>query len=215
MREYIVKYGETIGDVCLNACGSILAWPQILDLNNFTDWNPVLTVGSVLQVPEIIEPFYVKELSNYPASNNVNITDLNSKIATFKALLVYTTTNVYTKPTNPVNVVKYTVKQGETISDVVLNATGSILNWSKILDANNFTEWVPTLTKGQQLNIDYDNLQQNVKFALDVYPACNNSDIRDLDTLINDLIVKLTPPTKTFEDGNIFDFEDGLDYKFE
>jgi hypothetical protein len=215
MSEYSVKYGDSILDVALNGCGSYLAWSDILDLNDFTDWNPTLSVGSALLIPDVIDEYTKKELSKYPASNNIDIIDLSTKLATFKALLVSSTTNVYTQPENVVNQVKYTVKQGETIGDIVLNATGSILNWSKMLDVNDFTEWVPTLTKAQKLNIDYDSFQENVKFVLNNFPACNNTDILDLDAQISAFIAKLTPPTKIFEDGNIFDFEDSIDYKFE
>ena len=74
----------------------------------------------------------------------------------------------------------YTVKVGEDISDVILNSTGSLLNWDAILQANNFTDWTPILSIGQQIFIpDGVNttlqLQSNVQRILAKYPACNNS----------------------------------------
>ena len=47
----------------------------------------------------------------------------------------------------------YTVKNGETITDVCFNAAGSILAWEAILSANNFTDWTPDLQVGQVLQI--------------------------------------------------------------
>jgi len=74
----------------------------------------------------------------------------------------------------------YTVKVGEDISDVILNSTGSLLNWDAILQANNFTDWTPILSVGQQIFIpDGVNttlqLQSNVQRILAKYPACNNA----------------------------------------
>ena len=73
----------------------------------------------------------------------------------------------------------YTVKASESISDVVLNATGSLKNWDSILTANNLTDWTPILSVGQQIFIpDGINttlqLQSNVQRILTKYPACNN-----------------------------------------
>lgn len=69
----------------------------------------------------------------------------------------------------------YTVKPGESIGDVVMNSTGSLLNWDAVLTANGFTDWTPTLFAGQVLTIP-DNVQvdANTRRQLQSYPACNN-----------------------------------------
>lgn len=70
----------------------------------------------------------------------------------------------------------YTVRYGETISDVILNSTGNIANWDAILTANDFSDWTPQLSAGDVLLIpdglpvDNDTLAQ-----LAIYPANNRS----------------------------------------
>ena len=70
----------------------------------------------------------------------------------------------------------YIVKAGECFSDVVLNATGTLLNWDSILEANGYEDWTPILTPGQVLIIP-DGLQTDVNTirGLSIYPAVNNS----------------------------------------
>lgn len=110
----------------------------------------------------------------------------------------------------------YIVKEGETITDVVLNTTGSIDNWNAILEANSFTDWVPSLIAGQSIIIpDTVVIQTNVLREMQIYPACNNSGINNLQTQIDELISRLSKPTKLFEDENEFIFEDGVDYIYE
>lgn len=111
----------------------------------------------------------------------------------------------------------YTVKDGETISDVVLNATGSINNLDSILTANNFTEWVPTLTTGQTIIIPTTVvIQPNVLRDLAIYPANNRMENSTLNVQINDFISILAELNgKTFEDSQVFDFEDNIIYEFE
>lgn len=83
----------------------------------------------------------------------------------------------------------YNVSQGETISDVVLNATGSIDNWNLIVVANNFGTFTPELSANQQIDIpDSVVIQTNVLGVLAKYPAVNNSGISNLDEQINELI---------------------------
>lgn len=85
----------------------------------------------------------------------------------------------------------YTVRTGETIRDVCLNATGTIDNWEAILTANNFSEWVPTLTSGQKIIIpDTVEIQNNVLVITTQYPANNDANIPNLNALISDLISK-------------------------
>ena len=70
----------------------------------------------------------------------------------------------------------YIVQAGETIGDVVMNATGNYNNWDAVLTANGFTDWTPDLVPGQIIqipdaivNVDANNLAQLRK-----YPAANN-----------------------------------------
>lgn len=110
----------------------------------------------------------------------------------------------------------YTIKEGETITDVSLNATGTIGNWSLILEANGFTDWTPALVAGQSIIIpDGVEIQNNTLRELKIYPAANNPGISNLDEQISELIGKFTPPTIQFEDGEDYIFEDGNDYSFE
>lgn len=110
----------------------------------------------------------------------------------------------------------YVVKEGETITDVCFNATGTINNWSAILEANGFTDWTPVLIAGQSIIIpDTVEVQNNVLRALQIYPTCNNSGISNLVALISELIGKFTPPQIAFEDDNEETFEDGVDYTYE
>lgn len=70
----------------------------------------------------------------------------------------------------------YIVKSGETISDVVLNSTGSLNNWDTILTANSFNDWTPELVVGQEIVIpDGVSADNNVVRQLATYPACNFS----------------------------------------
>lgn len=111
----------------------------------------------------------------------------------------------------------YTVKEGETISDVVLNATGSIDNWFAILDANDMTSWVPTITTGDLILIpDSVILQPNVQRNLQIYPANNRSEISNLNVQMNNFVAILQSLTiKDFQSTEEFYFEDNLQYEFE
>jgi uncharacterized protein (TIGR02145 family) len=74
----------------------------------------------------------------------------------------------------------YTVKYGEGITDVVLNATGNLANWQAILNANGFTEWIPALTAGQVVTIpDGVVINPRVKAMLLSYPRISGSVIPD------------------------------------
>lgn len=88
----------------------------------------------------------------------------------------------------------YTVRVGETIRDVVINSTGSIIainpngnvvdNWDLILDANGFTDWTPDLMPGQSIIIpDTVFIDQNTLTSRTTYPA-NNSIISGFLSLI-------------------------------
>jgi phage tail protein X len=111
----------------------------------------------------------------------------------------------------------YTVKDGETITDVCLNATGSILYWPDILEANNFTDWTPVLISGQKIIIPDVQLQTNVLQEISLYPACNRPEIINLDAQIADAIALINETgLYLFEDDSeeyLFD-DDGINFIF-
>jgi len=85
----------------------------------------------------------------------------------------------------------YTVRFGETISDVVINSTGNINNWSLILTENGFSEWVPMLTAGQIIQIpDSVLIDQNTLRDKISYPA-NNASVNDIYDKINSIFTQL------------------------
>ena len=87
----------------------------------------------------------------------------------------------------------YTVKQGEDITDVILNSTGTLDNWQDFIDLNNFDSWTPDLQVGQVIQIPDDAIiQPNLLQILQIYPACNNTLAADLSTQISTLIAIFT-----------------------
>jgi hypothetical protein len=103
------------------------------------------------------------------------------------------------------------VKQGESISDVVLNYTGNISFWDAILTLNDLKDWNPELTSNvliPDLVFDKNTLSQ-----LSTYPAHNASvdDILDqlsnisgilaINTIVNSELppAKETIPNKTYK----------------
>jgi len=151
---YNVKVGESIRDVCLNACGSINAWNDILELNGYIDWVPELKAGQELVVPAIIDANIQRIQQTHLANNATDSNVLSSSIVNIEYILNNAVLYDYT----PNNTVKsfinyYVVRGGETIKDVVINATGTIDNWDAILTANDFTDWVPSLRVGQKVII--------------------------------------------------------------
>lgn len=52
MAQYTVREGESLLDVCYNACGSLSALSVIMELNKFTTMTPILETGQVLEVPQ-------------------------------------------------------------------------------------------------------------------------------------------------------------------
>ena len=107
----------------------------------------------------------------------------------------------------------YIVKPGETISDVVLNSTGSILNWFKIIDTNEFESWTPALSGGQKIVIpDTIEIQSNVLRELQLYPAFNAGYNASEVKAITDNLVP--PNLKLFQNNIVFDFQDNKDYLF-
>jgi hypothetical protein len=85
----------------------------------------------------------------------------------------------------------YTVKQGESVADVAMNSTGSILNWDLICIENELTSWTQALTAGQILTIPSTvQMQNNVLSDLRTSPICNRT-VADIDTQITALIALL------------------------
>lgn len=87
----------------------------------------------------------------------------------------------------------YTVQQGETITDVVINSTGNIANWDAILTANSFDDWTPQLVAGQVVQIP-DALvavDQNNLRILQQYPICNAS-VDDVFDQIDAIVATIT-----------------------
>jgi len=187
---YVTKYGESIRDVSINACGSIQAWEPILNLNLYTEWTPTLTAGMILEVPDVIDSDVQKTQQLYPSNNNPNIPNLDTLLTAITDNLDSATINIFTPPGVTQSFINYyTVRENETIKDVCLNSTGTIDNWESILNANDFTEWVPTLTAGQKIVIPPDaEIQNNVLFVTTKYPSNNGPDIANFDTLVSDFI---------------------------
>ena len=96
----------------------------------------------------------------------------------------------------------YIIKQGESIGDAVLNATGSINNLSAILEANDFTDWTPTLTVGQSIYIPGTVIiQPNNLRKLQSYPACNNSN--NMTTISEAIILTGSPIILNNQTGSV------------
>ncbi len=91
----------------------------------------------------------------------------------------------------------YTVRDGESIWDVSVNATGDIANVQAILDANSILTWSPVLTVGTMLNIpDIVQRNTNVLNEVKIRPIANNrpSNYNDMVAAIVELI-KGSQPT--------------------
>jgi len=88
----------------------------------------------------------------------------------------------------------YTTKQGETITDVLINATGTINNWELVIDANDFDTWTPILIAGQSIIIpDSVEIQTNILNSLAGNLACNNLQITDFDDQLTVLLNLFAP----------------------
>ena len=207
---YNVKHGETISDVVINATGNMSNYETILNLNGFNTWTPDLT--SSLNVPGTSNMSITNKLAIYPACNN-SIVDLDIKINDIIETLEAAVMSAHTLPPAPVVLLPYhTIKYGESISDIVINATGSILDYETILKNNSFNDWTPDLTIGEKILLA-GITQDNVQRVLIKYPACNNSNI-DVNAKIQDF-VNIFVTQKLFEDDTIALFEDGINYNFE
>ena len=81
----------------------------------------------------------------------------------------------------------YNRRSHETITDVAMNATGSITPWETILNLNSFDTWTPDLADYTQLEVSdiIDNFTYSV---LQVYPLSNQIDIDDQIDAILDVL---------------------------
>jgi hypothetical protein len=150
---------------------------------------------------------------NYSIESSILQGFITSALATLSGVVTYPEQPAITYPDLKA---VYIAKQGETISDIVLNSTGSILNWETLLNLNDLDDWTPTITPGQSYIIEAIEPQQNVLNALIVYPACNYPGFGTLLTLISDAIATLDSQfNKEFEDVQLFDYEDSQQYLYE
>jgi hypothetical protein len=176
---YQVNFGDTIGDVVLNTTGVIGNWELFLQENEFGSWTPDLKAGDFVQIPLGVtnDLETIRALGQYRICNSSSqyIYGLIEEI--FAKLLNLSPVD---PPVILPNVVDtntyYKVRYGETITDVILNATGNIINWEDILFQNEF-DWVPKLIAGQLVAIPQSvESDLNAYRALTKYPVNNNSE---------------------------------------
>ena len=146
----LVTYNELITDVCCNACGSISTWETNLNLNNFTDWNPVLS--GQITVTGIVAAMFQKDLSTRPV-NNSEIQGQDNLENDLITILEGATIEKQDLPETIIPVTGYKVNGNEEIRDVLLNATGTIVNWEEVLNNNSFEDWNPDLTTDELIFI--------------------------------------------------------------
>jgi len=197
VATYTVRQGEYISDATLNIFGDISAWPDLLDANGFSDWNPTIYSGQILQIPTStnINLGNITALVTYPA-NNTSVPNVYDQITAIFALLETAT------PVNPPTLIPqvqdtntyFTNLTLSTIGDAILNSSGDISNWSAILDANNWDDWTPSLYAGQQIAIPSTVSPSLNNFrALNTYPA-NNYVTPDIYNQINAIFDLLDNP---------------------
>lgn len=89
----------------------------------------------------------------------------------------------------------YTINQGETIGDAVLNSTGIIGNWDSILTANYFDNWCPNLYAGLTLQIP-DTVETNTQNLSELGSyAANNLSVADVYVQIDAIFTLLETAT--------------------
>lgn len=71
--DYVVKGGETIYDVCINANGSLYALDENLDLNGLDSYTPTLYAGQRLTVSDIVRNNTATEVMEEHPLNSVSI----------------------------------------------------------------------------------------------------------------------------------------------
>ena len=176
MSSKIVNPGETITDVILNYTGSVSFWDAILTLNDLKDWNPELK-DQILIPDSLFDQTVLAQLAIYPACN-ASVNDILEQLTNVAEILVANTiVNSDSLPTKePIPVKTYQIKQGESITDVLLNSVGTLAYWNSFLNQNLKSDWAPELTVNEKIEIPSGLLvDENTTRQLAIYPACNAS----------------------------------------
>lgn len=79
--NYIVRVGETVRDIIINAAGSFgsgstnFNWDAIATANNWPDWTPPLAPGQSIVIPDItfIDANTLRNRTTYPANNGSQV----------------------------------------------------------------------------------------------------------------------------------------------
>jgi len=210
---YKVKVGETIGDVVLNACGSLSAWNDFLTLNNLSDWTYLPAVDEQFETPSIANVNAQKIFQSYPANNASDFSFFSDTfVQTFPYNLPFplqgiTHKNIFDAflallDAAPIGnyspggaagpfINYYTVRTGETVTDICINSTGTVNNWETILNDNLFDTWTPVLTPNQKIILSNVEIQNNVLLDVTSYPANNATDTPNYMALIDAFIASL------------------------
>jgi hypothetical protein len=214
MGNYKTSGGQCIADVAINANGDVSFVNQIIELNDYDTWTPSLT-GEIL-VPDTKNNGVLLELFKYPSSVNLpdDITMLLATIENILNNIVVTSFEPY-EPVTVTTTEKYIVNDGECLADIVLNTTGDVANIDSFCNENNIESWNEKLTQGIEYLVPKVDKNRNVLTVLINYPASNNIDYTNLNDKILNLISNFSPPSKLFEDGAEFIFEDEIEYKYE
>lgn len=199
MATITVSQGNYISDVVLNGTGLISNWNAILQQNNFSEWVPDLINGQVIEIPDGLtnNPVAIANLKQYPA-NNFSVPDIYNQIDQIFALLAIATPTIapVIAPTVKDTNTYYEVRNGEELSDVILNSSGDILNWFTILQAGQFLTWTPDLINGELIAIPADIASNLNNFrALNQYPA-NNFSVSDVYDQIAVIFDELNNPIR-------------------
>jgi DNA polymerase III alpha subunit (gram-positive type) len=206
---------QIITDLCCNLNGDISGWESNLILNNCTDWNPDLSTIENIQV------IGIQNFSIYEQLKGRNINNSGEPLSDENILTEYLNTVEPThqqipKPNTPI-FIGYIVKNGEEIRDILINATGSEINWEQVLNDNDFNDWNPVVIKQQQISIsELNELQTNILGIVSKIPVNNSPSISDYDEQIQDLIDSFTGFYKFEPDNDFYMFEpEGNFYIFE
>lgn len=177
--DYTTKYDEGIVDVTLGQSGDISEWNNIISENDLLTWTPEFQTGQLIQIPNKVKPGV--KISNY----TYNIEGL---LTVLENTLGGVTVTEFTVADSPTVIDYYSMKEGETITDMLLNTTGDLVNWDIITNTNEFGTWTPELQTNQKV-LNANEITQNNNISLfKRYPLCNNLNIGDLNDKIDDLI---------------------------
>src|ERR1035437_614315 len=176
MSSKIVNPCETITDVILNYTGSVSFWDAILKVNDLKDWDPELQ-DQILIPDSLFDQTVLAQLSVYPACN-ISINDILDQLADVAEILAANTivNSDSLPPKEPIPIKTYQIKQGESITDVLLNSVGTLAYWDSFLNQNLKSDWAPELMVNEKIKIPSGLLvDENTTRQLNIYPACNAS----------------------------------------